>query len=123
MSNKTYLKEIIENIQSSKGSETVYGDPIEQDGKTIITVTKIQYGFGGGSGGGDQSEASESNNGTHDKAGGHGMGFGGGVRVFPVGVIELTETDTRFIPINDNKRMLAAFVGGIFASWLLRKIF
>lgn len=64
----------------------IYGEPVERDGVTVITVGKVVYGFGGGSG-------------EKDKQG--GFGGGGGVAVAPVGYIEIKNGETRFRPIHD----------------------
>ena len=100
--------------------KTVYGEPITTDGKTVIPVAKVAYGFGAGSG-----------SGTHTKKGrtgkvpveGEGEGAGGGRRGAPVGVVEITEEGTKFVQFGAPKKLaITALVGtgiGIAFGWFL----
>lgn len=115
------LKEIIqtvsERIQNTATVKTVYGDPVTAEGKTIIPVAKVRYGFGGGGGWGSEGSA---NNGDGDKGGeGSGGGGGGGVEVRPVGMIEITTGETRYISFEDNRRIAKLVVLGMILSFLL----
>jgi uncharacterized spore protein YtfJ len=101
---------ISERLESVANVRTVFGEPVSAQGRTVIPVGKVRYGFGGGEGnrkfsGADQPDA--------------GGGGGGGVVVAPVGVIEITSTGTRFVPTADYKRMVAAFSAGLVAGALL----
>jgi uncharacterized spore protein YtfJ len=58
----------------------------------------VRYGFGGG-GGSQHQDAQDADDG--------GGGGGGHVSATPVGVIEITPTSTRFIPIRDWRKTLA----------------
>jgi len=71
------LSSIADKVRENANAETVYGEPIERDGKTVVPVAKIAYGFGGGYG----SERDESQN------GGEGGGIGGGVKATPAGAV------------------------------------
>jgi uncharacterized spore protein YtfJ len=83
--------------------KAVFGEPIHAEGKTVVPVAKIAYGFGAGS----------------QKDGGGG---GGGVRAFPAGALEITATGTRFVPFNDFRLVACAFAtGALAASLLLRR--
>ena len=81
-----HLETILEPISRSASVKSIYGDPISVNGKTIIPVARIAYGFGGGS--------------------------GGGVYAQPVGVLEVSDTDTRFIALSDRKRLAGAVLVG-----------
>jgi uncharacterized spore protein YtfJ len=50
------LRSITERLEGSANVSTVYGEPIVAEGKTIIPVAKVRYGFGGGFG---ESKGSE----------------------------------------------------------------
>jgi len=53
------------------------------------------------------------------KARGEGGGGGGGVRAVPVGVIEVSSQQTRFIPITDRRKLAGALLVGVgFGMWL-----
>jgi uncharacterized spore protein YtfJ len=105
-----HLETILEPISRSASVRSIYGDPISVNGKTIIPVARIAYGFGGGSGRKqNQSNPQE------------GEGGGGGVYAQPVGVLEVTETETRFIALSDRKRLAgAALVGFCLGAFWAR---
>ena len=50
---------------------------------------------------------------------GEGGGGGGGVWASPVGVIEVSDQQTRFVPIIDRKRFARAVLAGIGLGMLL----
>jgi uncharacterized spore protein YtfJ len=93
------LNAIIGRIGESATVRSVYGEPISAHGRTIIPVARVCCGFGGGAGKRQQAEQGE------------GEGGGGGLVAFPVGVFEITDAGTHFIPLHD-KRKIAAI--GIF---------
>jgi uncharacterized spore protein YtfJ len=105
------LDSIIERLRDSAGIKSVYGEPIPAHNKTIIPVARIAYGFGGG--GGRRVRAGDPAN--------EGQGGGGGVASIPVGVFEVTETGTRFIPIHDKVRLAGAGLAGLCLGILLAR--
>ncbi len=108
-----YFESIQDKIVSSAHVKTVFGEPISAEGKTIIPVARIGYGFGGGMGAGPTRHGDEQRL-------GQGGGGGGGVSAKPIGVVEVTAAGTRFIPIHSRKRMaglaFAGFLAGYFWS-------
>ncbi len=110
MSIQQLFQSIIERLQSTASVKTIYGEPIEVKGKTIIPVAKIAYGFGAGAGTGKKTE-SGSNEG--------GAGGGGGIAVRPAGVLEISQEGTRFIPINEGKKLVGALLVGCFLGILI----
>lgn len=106
------LQSVKDSIISQASVKAIYGEPISAQGKTVIPVAKIAYGFGGGAGTGGVGDT---------KARGEGGGGGGGVRAIPIGVVEISDQQTRFVPINDRKKMAGAvFAGMIFGLFLAR---
>jgi uncharacterized spore protein YtfJ len=100
-----------ESLDKSASVKSVYGDAISAHGKTIIPVARVAYGFGGG-GGRKQSEGDPQ----------EGEGAGGGLYAVPIGVVEVTDTDTRFIPLHDKRRLAgAALVGFCLGAWWARR--
>ena len=81
-----FLNSIIERLNSSAKVQSVFGEPIAANGKTIIPVARVAYGFGGGAG-----EAMRE-------------GGGGGVVATPLGVFEITDGRTRFVPLGENRK-------------------
>ncbi len=109
MSSVGILQSLKESI-STTNVKAVYGEPIAAQGKTIIPVAKIMYGFGGGGGTGGAGNS---------VAHGEGGGGGGGARAIPVGVVEVSDQGTRFVPISDRRKLAGAVVIGIgLGMWL-----
>ncbi len=100
------LSSIVDRIRENANAETVYGEPVERDGKTVIPAAKIAYGFGGGYG--SDARGGSQNGGDS----GEGGGIGGGVKATPAGVVEITDYETRFIRFSDRKKLAA--IAGLF---------
>ncbi len=112
MSTAALLQSLKENILSQANVKTIYGEPITAQGKTVVPVAKIVFGYGGGAGTGGVGNSS---------ARGEGGGGGGVVRAVPVGVIEISEQPTRFVPISDRKKLAGAILLGVgIGMWLAR---
>jgi uncharacterized spore protein YtfJ len=110
MSSLALLQSLKDSILSQASVKAIYGDPIAAHGKTVIPVAKIIYGYGAGAGTGSVGDSS---------ARGDGGGGGGGVRAIPVGVIEVSNQQTRFVPITSRKRLAGAVLAGIGLGMLL----
>ena len=104
MGSVALLQSLKESIFSQVGVKAIYGEPISAQGKTVIPVAKLIYGYGAGAGTGGVGNSS---------AQGEGGGGGAGVRAIPVGVIEISDQQTRFIPITSRKKLAGAILGGI----------
>ena len=110
MSSLALLQSLKESILTQANVKAVYGEPIAAQGKTVVPVAKIVYGYGAGAGTGDVGDS---------RARGEGGGGGGGARAIPVGVIEISDQQTRFVPITDRKKLMGAVVTGIgLGMWL-----
>src|SRR5450755_5051145 len=104
MSSLALLQSLKESILSQANVKAIYGEPIAAHGKTVIPVAKIMYGYGAGAGTGGVGDTS---------ARGEGGGGGGGARVIPLGVIEVSEQQTRFVPITSRKKLAGVWLAGI----------
>lgn len=110
MGSLALLESLRESIVGQANVKTIYGEPITAQGKTIIPVAKITYGYGAGAGTGGVGESS---------ARGEGGGGGGGAHAVPVGVVEMSDQPTRFVPITDRKKLTGAVLVGIaLGMWL-----
>ncbi len=87
---------------------TVFGDPLQVDGRTIIPVARVQYGFGFGAGRSSEKEKEEEES-------GEGGGGGAGVSIRPVAVLEISGQDTKVKPIIDVTRL--ALAGMMLVAW------
>ena len=112
MGSLALLQSLKESVLTQANVKTIFGEPIEAQGKTIIPVAKITYGYGAGAGTGGVGDTS---------AKGEGGGGGGGVRAVPIGVIEVSGQPTRFVPISDRKKLSAAVALGFVLGALMSR--
>jgi uncharacterized spore protein YtfJ len=103
-----FVERLAEKLGTAANSATIYGEPVERDGVTVIPVAKAAYGFGGGEG-----------NGTEGK--GTGSGGGGGMVLTPVGYIEIKDGATRFRTIRDPQMVVKVVAIGSLALFLTTK--
>ena len=113
MGMKEIFESLTETIHGTSGVKAVYGEPVEAQGKTIIPVAKVAYGFGGGccEPKGNKGNSKEGNEGDCG-------GMGGGVAVKPVGIIEVTKADSRFIPFGVKKKLAVVLILGFILGLL-----
>jgi len=113
---------ILDRIRATARVELVYGEERKVGEKTIIPIAAVAYTFGGGGGGGTGPSHNGSNGHTEDAVGGGGGG-GGAVRVQPVGVLEVTDDDTRLVPILDYTRIITTGLTALGVWMVFRTIF
>jgi uncharacterized spore protein YtfJ len=114
-----FFQSIGEKIQGQTSISKVYGEPIETQGKTLIPVAKVTFGYGVGVGNVANSE--DETNASHQTGAG-GVGGGGGAVVTPIGILEITKENTRFIPIDDRKKWFQIFIAGFTTALFLRRL-
>jgi uncharacterized spore protein YtfJ len=106
------LSSIIGRIGDTASVKSIYGEPITAHGRTIIPVARVACGFGGGAGTRRQSDQ-------------EGEGGGGGLVALPVGVFDVSESGTRFIPLHDRRKLaaigFASFCFGVILTATRRK--
>jgi uncharacterized spore protein YtfJ len=101
-----FISSIAEKLGAATRAATIFGDPVERDGITVIPVARARWGFGGGAG----SRKDED-----------GAGGGGGAQVTPVGFIELKNGAAEFRPIRTIS-LPWMIAGGLATLLLLRRI-
>lgn len=114
MTLENMFKSITERLQTAATVKAVYGDPVVAEGKTIIPVARVRFGFGAGFGESDTGGGHASGN----PAGGSGGG-GGGVEVRPIGFIEITPGETRYVSIEGRGKTVRLAVLGLLAGLFL----
>jgi uncharacterized spore protein YtfJ len=113
------LNTITDRLHATAHVKTIYGEPIVAEGKTIVPVAEIKYGFGGG--GGQQQETSNRQGsrdgepaGVGEPAGTRsGMGGGGGISVRPLGVVEVSSSGTRYISFSQGRKIALSVLAGV----------
>ena len=109
------LQVLGDRLQSHGTVNSVYGTPIATEGKTLIPVSRLAFGFGAGRG---PSQSSLSTEGQGEL----GAGVGGGIIAQPVGMFEVTAHDTRFVSCNETQKLFAALCIGVgLGLWLQRR--
>ena len=110
------VNDLLERIGHSVGDRaqvsTVFGEPVERAGLTVIPVAKVRFGFGGGGGGGSGSGDEE----------GSGGGGGGGGLVSPVGYIEVRDDGAAFKRISTAMDLLPLAAAASLAALALKRL-
>ena len=113
------FRNVVERLQASAGVKTVFGAPVSAEGKTIIPVARVRYGFGGGGGTAPHADQEPGGEDNQEALGGGG---GGGVEVTPVGFIEITPGETRYVSFEERRGIVRiAVIGALLALFLLRR--
>ena len=125
MSSPAPFGPIAELLERSLSIRHVYGEPVHHGDTTVIPVAQVAYGFGAGGGRApgrlrkDGSDESPPDKDTRSDA--QGAGGGGGVRMTPVGALEIGPEGTRFIHFHPLMPLLGAGALGIVAGWLVAR--
>jgi uncharacterized spore protein YtfJ len=107
-----FIGTMAEKLGAVARAATVFGEPVDRDGITVIPVAKARWGFGGGGG----QRKDEGAGGTQEG----GAGGGGGVLVTPVGFIEIKNNQANFRRIG-TVSLSWIVVGSILSLFLLRE--
>lgn len=99
------LKNISDRVSGIASVNTVFGEPRVLNNRAIIPVGLVTGGFGAGGGEGKQPA------GEQGMEEGSGVGGGGGFSVRPLAVLEVTDEQTRLIPILDMTKIIMAGFG------------
>lgn len=104
------LFDIVEDLRRKANVNAAFGKPVTSEGRAVIPVAEVAYGFGLGFGSGTSGEESEETE-------GEGGGGGGGVRARPLGVIEVTPERVRVEPVVDEQKI--AMAGVLLTAWVV----
>jgi len=107
LSAREFIGGMAEKLGATAKAATIFGEPVEREGLTVIPVAKARWGFGGGVG---------------RRRGEDGAGGGGGAQVIPVGFIEMKNGEAQFRPIRTWPPGWV-LAGGLISFFLLRRIF
>ncbi len=98
------LRQLAEDMKQFAKTETIFGEPIEIQGNTVIPVCKMSIGYGGGGGEGE---------GTDEKkrgGKGSGAGAGAGVKIEPAALIIAKEGEVSVVGIRAKGSKLEALL-------------
>jgi len=104
------LFDMVEALQRRANVNAAFGRPVAAEGRTLIPVAEVAYGFGLGFGTAGEGEEQEAE-------GGAGGGGGAGVRTRPLAVIEVTPEATRVEPLVDEGKI--ALAGVLLVGWIV----
>jgi len=105
------IEQIGERVGRSAQVSTIFGEPVERQGVTVIPVAKARFGFGGGGG-----------SGSRERDEGSGGGGGGAGYVSPVGYIEVREHGAEFKRITTRFDLLALAGAASLAALTLKRL-
>ena len=106
-SSDKFIGSLADRLGATARAATIFGDPVEGEGVTVIPVARARWGFGGGVGRRQEED---------------GAGGGGGVQVSPVGFIELKNGEAEFRPIRTIS-LSWMLVGGLATLLLLGRTY
>jgi uncharacterized spore protein YtfJ len=114
------LERVMEKMGGQAHVTSVFGEPVERNGVTVIPVARLRWFFGAGMGSGPTEAAEGSTPGT-----GEGSGGGGGGGAEPVGYVEFGPDGATFKPIEDANQMPSpalVLVAGLSVALVLRAL-
>lgn len=85
------IERLAELVGAKAGVQAVFGEPVQQGGRTVIPVARVRWGFGGGGGHSDAAPRGPAS----------GSGGGGGVAADPIGYVEIGSDGAAFRPIRE----------------------
>jgi uncharacterized spore protein YtfJ len=118
MPDRSPLPPIARLLRRTLSIRHVYGEPVREGPTTIIPVAQVAFGLGGGGGRAipGPREGAAATGGVPEA---FGSGGGGGVRMTPVGVLEIGPRGVRFIRFRPLGRLLGAVGVGVALGWVL----
>lgn len=84
------IEQLADDLKSYASTSSIFGEPMELNGATVIPVSKMSVGYGGGGGEGEEGSSG-------DKGGGGGAG--GGVKIEPAALIIAKDGEVSVVSI------------------------
>lgn len=107
------LEHLAQLVGARADVRAVFGDPVSQEGMTVIPVARVRWGFGGGGGRADGPPSGPAS----------GSGGGGGVAADPIGYLEIGPAGAAFRPIpQPYPSPLFVLASGMTAAIVLRAL-
>ena len=109
---QSLFKMCLEEVDRMLSTKHVVGEPITDEGNTVIPLVSVGFGFGAGGGSGEGKKG-------EGTGGGAGTGAGGGVK--PVGVIIVNKDGVRIETLHGAFASVAEKVADVAASVIERR--
>ncbi len=94
------VEQLADDLKSYASTSSIFGEPIELQGATVIPVSKMSVGYGGGGGEGEEGSSG-------DKGVG---GAGGGVKIEPAALIIARNEEVSVVSIKDEKSKVGSLI-------------
>lgn len=95
------IEQLADDLKSYASTNSIFGEPIELQGTTVIPVSKMSVGYGGGGGEGEEGSSG-------DKGGGGGAG--GGVKIEPAALIIARDGEVSVVSIKGKESKLDSLI-------------
>ncbi len=115
------MARLMEKMGGQAHVTSVFGEPVERNGITVIPVARLRWFFGVGTG----SSPAQGDDDAAPTGTGEGSGGGGGGGAEPVGYVEIGPDGATFRPIEDANQMPSAalvLAAGVAAALILRGV-
>lgn len=125
MTTQKLIQQIKDTLEQSTNVKANFGEPIEEDGVTIIPVSSINVAGGGGGGQGSK-DADGLDTGLEEDGESEGSGFGIGLQISarPMGFIKVKDNDATFEKITDTTKLsIFGIIGGVIVVLMALKLF
>jgi sporulation protein YtfJ len=96
---ESFIKSMLEELRQMATTETIVGQPVTIEDKTVLPVIKFSVGFGAGGGEGTGEGLTSKEESKTGKGTGYGQGGGGGIRIDPVAFVTVHDGKVMLLPI------------------------
>ncbi len=116
------LLDSLADLREKTNVNACFGEPVTVEGRTVIPVAKVAYGFGMGIGHQvvveeEKVEGEAAEETAEGDAEGAGAGGGGGMVARPFAVVEVTSEGTCVKSVVDEQKL--ALAGALLAGWTI----
>jgi len=109
------LLESFADLREKANVNACFGEPVATEGRIVIPVAEVAYGFGLGIGHGPVAGPEAEGEEALEKAKGSGGGGASGVRARPLAIVEVTPEGTWVKPIINEQKV--ALAGVLLIGW------
>lgn len=96
---ESFVKSMLEQLRQLATTETIVGQPVTIEDKTVLPVIKFSVGFGAGGGEGTGEAPTSKEERKTSKGSGYGQGGGGGIKIDPVAFVTVHDDKVMLLPI------------------------